>query len=164
MEHFDEVFQTYFSDVYRYLRSLCGDASLAEELTSETFFKALGAIDRFRGECALRVWLCQIAKNTYFSYRKKHPDTLQLPPQPDTQPSPEAQLIRAQDTQRLHALIHALPEPYREVFSLRVFGELRFADIAALFGKTANWACVTYHRARAKILAELAEMEEESHD
>ena len=161
MEHFDEVFQTYFSDVYLYLRSLCGDASLAEELTSETFFKALGAIDRFRGECSIRVWLCQIAKNAYFTYRKKHPDTLQLPPQPDTQPSPEARLIRAQDTQHLHALIHALPEPYREVFTLRVFGELRFAYIAALFGKTANWACVTYHRARAKILAE---MEEASHD
>lgn len=161
MKHFDEVYTAYFRDVFFYLRSLCGDDSLAEELTSETFFKAMRAIDGFRGECDVRVWLCQIAKNAYFSYRKKHPDAALFLPQPDAHPSPEAQVIRAQENLRLHVLIHALPEPYREVFTLRVFGELPFADIGTLFGKSANWACVTYHRARAKILKE---MEDNQHD
>ena len=169
MKHFDEVYQAYFSDVFFYLRRLCRDASLAEELTGETFFKAMSAIDRFRGECDVRVWLCQIARNTYFSYRRKHPDNAQPLDDalPDPAPSPETRVIHAQDRLRLHALVHALPEPYREVFTLRVWGELSFAEIGTLFDKSANWACVTYHRARQKMqiqLTETSEMEEPPHD
>lgn len=59
---FEEIFRRYFQDVYQYIRRLSGDGPLAEEITSETFFKALRSIDRFRGECDIRVWLFQIAK------------------------------------------------------------------------------------------------------
>ena len=61
----------YFDDVYRYLLSLSGSESTAEELTSETFFRAMDALDRFRGECSVRVWLCQIAKNLYYSQLRR---------------------------------------------------------------------------------------------
>ena len=63
LTNFEEVYAVYFDDVYRYLLSLSGSESVAEELTSETFFRAMDALDRFRGECSVRVWLCQIAKN-----------------------------------------------------------------------------------------------------
>ena len=63
LTNFEEVYAVYFDDVYRYLLSLSGSESTAEELTSETFFRAMDALDRFRGECSVRVWLCQIAKN-----------------------------------------------------------------------------------------------------
>ena len=60
------------------------------------------------------------------------------------------------DTARqLHRLLHDLPEPYKEVFSLRIFGELPFAQIGELFGKTESWARVTYFRARQKLKAAL---------
>ena len=52
---------------------------------------------------------------------------------------------------RVHIALHALEEPYREVFELRVFGELSFRDIGMIFSKTENWARVTYHRARLKL-------------
>lgn len=55
----------------------------------------------------------------------------------------------------IHRVLHGLPEPYKEVFSLRVFGQLPFEDIRSLFGGTANWACVTYHRAKSKIQREM---------
>ena len=55
----------------------------------------------------------------------------------------------------IHRVLHTLKEPYKEVFSLRVFGQLSFGDIGSLFGRTANWACVTYHRACQKIQAEM---------
>ena len=48
-------------------------------------------------------------------------------------------------------ILHELPEPYKEVFQLRVFGELAFGQIGRIFGKTETWARVTYHRARLKI-------------
>jgi len=57
----------------------------------------------------------------------------------------------------IHKVLHDLPEPYKEVFSLRVFGQLSFGDIGALFGRTANWACVTYHRARQRICDKMEE-------
>ena len=71
MKDFEEIYQTYFQDIYFYLRRLSGSEEIAEEMTAETFLKALRAIDRFRGECDLRVWLCQIAKNCYYSDCKR---------------------------------------------------------------------------------------------
>lgn len=68
---FEEVYAVYFDDVYRYLLSLSGSESVAEELTSETFFRAMDALGRFRGECSVRVWLCQIAKNLYYSHLRR---------------------------------------------------------------------------------------------
>ena len=69
---FDQIYSAYFKSVYLYVMQLSGNEHIAEEITSETFFKAINSIDRFRGDCDMRVWLCQIAKNTYYSYLKKN--------------------------------------------------------------------------------------------
>ena len=69
---FETIYQTYFGDVYRYLLRLTGSNSLSEELTADTFFKAMKSLSGFRGDCEIRVWLCQIAKNAYLSYQKKN--------------------------------------------------------------------------------------------
>ena len=68
---FEKIYTTYFRDVFLYIRRLSNDEHIAEEITSETFFKAMNSIDSFRGDCDIRVWLCQIAKNCYYSYLKK---------------------------------------------------------------------------------------------
>ena len=68
---FEQVYQTYFKSVYRYIRRLSGDEQLAEEITSETFVQVMRSIGSFRGDCDLRVWICQIAKNTYYTHLKK---------------------------------------------------------------------------------------------
>ena len=150
MPDFDGVYRAYFADVYRYALALCGDEPLAEELTQETFFRALTAIDEFRGECQLRVWLCQIARNRYASLcreRKKFTDSRE-----ETGESGMEEALADRDAaRRLHVLLHALPEPYKEVFSLRTFGELPFGQIGELFGKSESWARVTYFRARQKL-------------
>lgn len=167
MKEFDSIYREYFKDIYLYLRSLSGEETLAEELTAETFFKALKSIDSFRGDCNIRVWLCQIAKNTYFTYCKKKGRTESLTKEqmesridpPVEQKSPEIILIDKEISERLHVLLHRMEEPYKEVFSLRVFGELSFKQIGSLFGRTENWACVVYHRARKKLLEGLEEKE-----
>lgn len=71
MTDFEKLYNTYFKDVYLYIRRLSGDEYIAEEITSETFFKAMHSIDNFRGDCDVRVWLCQIAKNCYYTHIKK---------------------------------------------------------------------------------------------
>ena len=68
---FEKIYRTYFNDVFLYIRRLSNDDHIAEEITSETFFKEMRSIDTFRGETDIRVWLCQIAKNCYFSHLKK---------------------------------------------------------------------------------------------
>lgn len=85
MPDFEEIYQTYFADVYRYILALSRDAHTAEEVTQETFFRALASIDQFRGDCQLRVWLCQIARNQYLSLcrERKHRGELEQEPGDD---------------------------------------------------------------------------------
>ena len=153
MTEFEEVYRLYFRDVYRYCLALTRDEQVAEEVTQETFFKALKAIDKFDGKCRLYVWLCQIAKNTYLSMLQKKRTGEDLP-NPSGE-SLEERLLTKESAFEIHQILHALEEPYKEVFSLRTFGELPFKQIGALFGKTESWARVTYHRARLKIKEEL---------
>jgi len=147
---FQEIYDRYFRDVYRYALALCRSESLAEEITQETFFRALKAIDKFDGRCRLYVWLCQIAKNAYFSMREKE-KRRDRTVQEEESAGIEERLADREEALKVHRLIHALDEPYKEVFSMRTFGELPFAQIAELFGKTESWARVTYHRAKMKI-------------
>lgn len=156
MIEFEQIYRIYFKDVFLYIRRLAKDESIAEEITSEAFFKAMQSLNSFRGDCDIRVWLCQIAKNCYLSYLKKQQRFIDLD-ESDTSPEAtapddvEAETIKQNDAMRIHRLLHELPEPYKEVFTLRVLGELSFKEIGAIFQKTENWACVTYHRAKAKI-------------
>ena len=159
MTEFERVYRQHFHHVERYLLILCQDAHLAEELTAQVFFQALKALPDFRGECDVRTWLCSIAKRTYLSHlRKSKPaedvEELRIP---DPGKGIEERIQDREQAISIHRILHTLPEPYKEVFSLRVFGELSFGDIGSLFGKSANWACVTYHRARSKIREELEE-------
>ena len=154
MTDFQEVYDLYFKDVYKYALSLSRDPDIAEEVTQETFFKALKSIDSFRGQCRLYVWLCQIAKNTYFTYAGKQAKAV-AEREVSSGETMEEKLLTKETAFEIHKLLHNLPEPYKEVFSLRVFGELSFSQIGELFGKTESWARVTYHRARLKIKEEL---------
>ena len=156
----EELYRTYFDIVYRYIRSISQDGSLAEEVTQETFFKALKKADQFRGDCDVRVWLCQIAKNTLYDHLKKQKKQLLGDEKLEKAESAGGELLEEKLAQRsqameIHKVLHRLSEPYKEVFSLRTFGELNFREIGMLFGKSENWARVTYYRARVKIREEL---------
>jgi RNA polymerase sigma factor, sigma-70 family len=147
---FEEIYRAYFVDVYRYILALSRDAQTAEEVTQGTFVRALTAIDGFRGECQIRVWLCQIARNQYLSLCRERRKFAEEPGETGDRGIEEGFADR-ETARQLHVLLHALPEPYKEVFSLRTFGELPFAQIGELFGKTESWARVTYFRARQKL-------------
>ena len=156
MEDFERVYSEYFDVVFRYVLSLCRDESLAEEVTQEAFFKALRRIGSFRGDCKLSVWLCQIAKNTYFNEIKRQKRQSEV--FENTHPYSEdvaEMLIKTETATELHRALHGLDEPYKEVFWMRTFGELSFKEIGDIFGKTESWARVTFHRAKLKIKEEM---------
>jgi RNA polymerase sigma-70 factor (ECF subfamily) len=154
MTDFAEIYTEYFSDVYKYVLTLCCDEDVAEEVTQETFFKAMRHINQFNGSCRLYVWLCQIAKNTYFSLYKKRKRMMPLDIDEDFSDITsdlESAFLDKDAARRLHILLHNLKEPYKEVFTLRIFGELPFSQIGELFGKTAGWARLTFFRAKVQL-------------
>lgn len=152
MTEFEKVYRMNFSEVEHYLLALCKDASLAEELTAQVFFRAMKALPGFRGDSDIRTWLCGIAKNLYLSHLRQEKRLKSMETElPDSGQDLESCMIEKDQAMRIHKLLHILPDPYKEVFSLRVFGQLSFQEIGTIFGKTANWACVTYHRAMQKI-------------
>lgn len=160
MDKSDISFEKYYEDVLRFLRGLSRDEYLAEELTQEAICRAMKYIHTFRGDSDLRVWLCSIAKNLYFTHcRKQKP--LSYEETYDSYGAEEklfVQIIEDKETAfRVHRILHDLKEPYKEVFSLRIFGELSFREIGELFQKSEHWACVTYHRARGMIQERLKE-------
>lgn len=161
MTKFADIYETYFADVELYLRAICRDEALAEELTEQVFFRALKALPTFRGDCDIRTWLCAMARNAFVSHQRKEKpsqsiEELQIP---DSRKTVEEWIVDQEQAMAIHRILHDLPEPYKEVFSLRIFGQLSFGDIGSLFGRTANWACVTYHRARQKIQSEMEELQ-----
>lgn len=153
MTELEDIYKRYFKDVYIFVLSLSKNQHIAEDITSETFVKAMQSLDSFKGESDIKVWLFQIAKNTYYSFLRNNNRVIPT----ETFDSEidntnvEKDVLDRNESLRIHKILHTLPEPYKEVFSLRLFGELSYKEIAEVFGKTENWACVTYYRARKKI-------------
>lgn len=152
MISFEEIYNSYFSDVYRFILKLSNDQYVAEEITQETFYKALKNIDNFKGNSHIKVWLCQIAKNTYFTkYNQKNKENQYNYNEENLSNSIEKLLIDKESVISVHKALHSLEEPYKEVFTLRVFGELTFKQIGDIFNKTESWSRVVYHRSRIKL-------------
>ncbi len=154
--YIEKLYQTYYMDVYSYIMTLTKDASLSEELTQEVFYRAMRS--EFQGRSSELTWLCAIAKNLCTDeYRKRQKEAVCDEELSDDLPSAnvEHSVIARMENLQIHIALHQLEEPYREVFSLRVFGELSFRDIGMVFGKTENWARVTYHRGKLKLQEKL---------
>ena len=154
MLDFEMVFQSNNQFVFRFLMKLCGDVSLAEELTQETFFRAYMNMAALRNEEKVAVWLCQIAKNTYFAWFNEQKRNQPILQQISADSTPDiAELFEEKELAgRAFSVLHTLEEPYKEVFMLSVFGGLSLKDISAMFGKSESWARVRYHRAKQKIM------------
>ena len=154
---FEALYNLNAKYVYRYVLSLCKNEHTAEEITSETFYKAICSADKFKGDCSVHVWLCQIAKNSYYNAAKKNKFTTELPDDLPSEHRFEDKLLNKSQALEIHKALHLLHEPYKEVFSLRLFSELSFSEIGTIFGKSENWARVTFYRAKNKIKEEMAD-------
>ena len=121
MQDIEQIYTKYAVQVYKYLFSLCHDPHTAEELTQETFFRAMKSIDSFRGDCRLYVWLCQIAKNLWIKEVKQSQRTAVYEPEkeiPSDAMQPDEELIARDERLYLYKRLHQLPEPVREVMSV----------------------------------------------
>ncbi|MEG2290699.1 MAG: sigma-70 family RNA polymerase sigma factor [Clostridium sp.] len=153
-DRIEEIYKEHSRSVYKFLLSLSRDTDTAEELTQETFYRAVYSIDKYDGSCKMSVWLCQIAKHVWYQElrkRKRH-DTQQITEDIPDSSTPEQSLLLTNDKLSLYKAIHDLNEPMREVVHMRLSGEFTFSEIGEVLGKSENWARITFYRAKQKIM------------
>ena len=157
----EKLYEAFYMKVFSYVMTLARDRNDAEEITQETFFRAISTDKSFRGDSDSYTWLCAIAKNIFIDEQRRvsRQDDELSEELPDTNKGIEEKLTDRDQSLKIHLILHKLEEPYKEVFQLRIFGELSFAEIGSIFGKTETWARVTYHRARLKIKERMDENE-----
>ncbi|MBR2024445.1 MAG: sigma-70 family RNA polymerase sigma factor [Clostridia bacterium] len=160
MTKFEKIFVENKNFIYKFLLKFCKDSSIAEELTQETFFRAYMNIANLKNEDKVSVWLCQIAKNTYFAWYNENKKILPLDESQISDNSPDiADLFAEKElSKKTLVCLHQLEEPYKEVFMLSVLGELSLKDISNLFGKSESWARVTFYRAKQKLIERMREL------
>lgn len=155
LQDMDQIYREHAKTVYKFLCIKTQNAAWAEELTQETFYRAIYSLDSYNGKCSITTWLCQIAKHIWqqeLEKKSKHP-TAQLD---DAIPAftiqIDEQIIQAEQKARIIKALHCLGEPAREVLYLRLFGEVSFNEIGEVFGQSETWARVTFFRGKKQLL------------
>lgn len=159
MQNIEEIYQEYSITVYKYLFCLTQNRDISEELTQETFAIAVEDIKKFRGECKLSVWLCQIAKHLWYKELKKSKKNVNVSFEEVNDnilydESLEEIICEKEEKLKLFKDMQKLDEKSREVMYLRMIGNLSYEEIGEILGKTANWSRVTFYRAKQKIREE----------
>lgn len=157
----ETIYHQYHQTVITYLKRLCGNEELAQELAQETFYRAVKSINRFDGKSSISTWLCSIAKHLFYDTLRRQKPVERFSADVPSKEDIAEQICRKDQAMTAHRLLHELTEPYREVFTLRTFCDLNHAEIAELFEKSESWSRVTYYRARRMLQEALKEDEDE---
>lgn len=153
MQNMDEIYEECFETVYKYLFCLTHNSDISEELTQETFYRAVKKIDTYNVKCKISVWLCQIAKHLWYNQCRKNKRIVNTDETFDIEDPQnlEEQFIAGEEKVLLYKKMQNLDEKTREVMYLRITGELSFKEIGEILGKTENWARVTFYRGKSKL-------------
>ena len=139
--------------VYKYLLCLTHDQALAEDLTADTFERALSGFERFRGDCTPTAWLCAIAKRLWYGELRRKRQALPLSEDDRlvSEEDIEREYVRREDKMALYRALRTLDGETREVFYLRLSGDMTFEEIGDIIGRSAVWARVAYYRGKEKL-------------
>lgn len=151
MHDMDRIYREHARMVYKYLLAKTGDSDWAEELTQETFYRAVYSLGTYNGQCKVSTWLCQIAKHVWFQdleKRKKHRTEELTEDLLWNAPDSDEMLLYSEQKMAVMKALHQMKEPVREVMYLRIFGELSFKEIGEVMGQSETWARVTYYRGK----------------
>ncbi|WP_411169412.1 RNA polymerase sigma factor [Clostridium sp. MB05] len=153
-----EIYKENSKIVYGFLLNYTKDVNLSEELTQETFLRAIKSIHKYNGKCKISVWLCQIAKHLLFQEWSKRGKTINVSFDENIKisgDSTEELVISNENKKSIYKIIQSLENPYKEVMYLRLTGDLSFKEIGEVLGKSENWARVTFYRGKSKLIRRL---------
>ncbi len=155
MQDIEKIYKEYFETVNKYLFCLTHNDDISEELTQETFYKAVKKINTYKGECKMSVWLCQIAKNLWYDQCRKNKKIINITDidlfNVESQDNVEEEIVSKDEKLSLYKKMQLLDDKTREVMYLRITGELSFKEIGIIMNKTENWARVTFYRGKSKL-------------
>jgi len=151
---FEQLYTTYFPDVYRFAVWLTHDTTQAEDVASETFIRAWAKRDRLRTE-TLKGYLFAIARNIFIKHRHRSDKNEQLPEElTDGSPDPHRAAAARMDLDRVARALSQMPSPDRLALVLRTEHSLPYEEIARVLEISVGAARVKVHRARRRLLAE----------
>lgn len=160
MQNIEKIYEEHFETVNKYLFCLTHNSDISEELTQETFYKAIEKINTYKGDCKISVWLCQIAKNLWYDLCRRNKKIVNLEKKElfdsETLDTLEEQIISNDEKISLYKKMQNLDDKTREVMYLRITGELSFKEIGIILNKTENWARVTFYRGKKLIKGDVS--------
>ncbi len=155
MQDMEQIYKEYFETVYKYLFCLTNNNDISEELTQETFYRAVKKINTYKSDCKMSVWLCQIAKNIWYDALRRNKKIKFIDEKYlfnlEEAETAEEQVISDDEKMSLYKKMQLLDEKTREVMYLRITGELSFKEIGIILNKTENWARITFYRGKNKL-------------
>ncbi len=155
MQDIEEIYKKYFETVNKYLFCLTHNNDVSEELTQETFYRAVKKINTYKGECKMSVWLCQIAKNLWYDECRKNKKVVNTEEDDflniQSLDTIDDNIILNDEKMSLYKKMQSLDDKTREVMYLRITGELSFKEIGIILNKTENWARVTFYRGKNQL-------------
>lgn len=153
MREIEELYRQYYDVIFKYLMCLSKNKEIAEDLTQETFYKMIKKINTYKGKAKFSVWLCEIAKNTYYDELRKNKKISKNEEIDNiiSDQNLETDYIEKEQKLKTYEKINQLDEITRRVLYLRINSELSFKEIGEILGKTENWARVTFYRGKQKI-------------
>ena len=160
MQDMNAIYKKYGEIVYKYVFCLTGKEDTTEEIVQETFLVAVKDINKFRGECKISTWLCQISKYIWYKRLKKEKSKKEVPLDvlQNTlfiQESIEDNFCNKESKIKLFKKLQSFDETTRNVMYLRIFGNFEYTEIAEIMEKTSNWARVVFFRGKQKLKEEL---------
>ncbi len=160
-EAFGELYDMHFDRIYAYIHRKIGDRQVAEDLTADTFLKALAHIQHYRytGQ-PFAAWLYRIAANVVIDYYRVHRPTVQLDEglsAAGVGPEPEEAALALDDRQAVSRALQALSPDQQDVVLMRFAGDMKLKDIAAAMGKTEGAVKALLFRALNTLRRKLSE-------
>ncbi len=162
-EQYEAIYRKYYNRIFLFLNKLCGDRTLAEDLTQETFYQTFLSVDRFRGESDIYTFIAAIAKYTYLKYLRKnkhYANTVSLTDLEEMlcdseECSPCFVFEYEYEQANIRSLLEKLPDKYRDVIMYRIYADMSYAQTAQAMGITENSAKVLFFRAKKRLLEDL---------
>ncbi len=155
----DELYKKYAKLVYSYTYGLCRNHDIAEELTQETFYKAIKGINKFKQDCKIITWLYRIAKNTWIDFlrrekRKKFisiDDNIYYIERAVLANLLEESIEDSEENINLYQSINKLDEVTKRVFYLKLTKDISFKEIGEILGRSESWARIIFYRGKIKL-------------
>ncbi len=160
MQDINTIYKKYGEIVYKYVFCLTGNEDTTEEIVQETFLVAVKDINKFRGECKISTWLCQISKYIWYKRLKKEKSKKEIPldilqNSLFIEESIEENFCDKEKKIELFKELQNFDEDTRNVMYLRIFGNFEYSEIAEIMNKTSNWARVVFFRGKQKLKEKL---------